>query len=159
MTAFLAGARPSAAAFAAIMRIVRKTGDETLNNNATIQDDDHLFIDLLANSAYAFHLHAIYLSNATPAFKIDWTLPAGTTMPSNTFMSGGTGASIQHGAYTGGLLTGIAGTGANAALDVWGIFKTGATAGQVKWRWAQDIANASNTIVRADSFLAVSLAG
>lgn len=59
---------------------VVKTLDETLNNNATLQNDDELFLSVVANIKYWLSMRLIMSSGATPDFKMLFTFPTGLTM-------------------------------------------------------------------------------
>jgi hypothetical protein len=135
-----------------ITLFARKTADETVNNSAVLQNDDHLLLTLAANATYSHFLNLTYQSNSTPALQIDFTLPSGASMIGNTFACGGSGASFQHGVMPSTSLIGAAGTGGNTGLRVWGLIVVGATSGTARLQWAQSVANASNTIVRNGSF-------
>lgn len=132
----------------------RKTLDETINNVGVLQNDDELSVSLpsLAGS-WEFWLHAIYNSGVTPDFQFSFTLPSGATMAQNTFICGGSGSAIQHGALSSGGTGGVDGLGADAALDFWGTLVGTGTGGPVTFRWAQQTATVANTIVRAGSSL------
>ena len=129
----------------------RKTADESLISNATLQNDDHLFVTLVANGIYRHFLNLTYQSNSTPAFSMDFTLPASATMVGNLFGCGGSGAAFQWGTM-GTSLVGAAGTGGNTGLQIHGMIIVGATAGTARVRWAQSVSNATTTYVRSGSF-------
>lgn len=129
----------------------RKTADETINNSAALQNDDHLFVSLEADAVYAHFTNLTYQSNSTPGFQMDYTLPAGATMAGNTYGVGGSGASFQHGSMTTSIV-GVTGTGGNTGLRIWGLIIMSSTAGTGRIRWAQNTANASDTIVRSGSY-------
>ena len=137
---------------ALIPLVARKTSDETVNNTATYQDDNELLLTLEPNAAYLGHLHMMFLSGTTPDFKYQFTYPAGVTLPEWSFVIGPTG-SQQTGEAVNGGVTGINGTGANSPIDAWGLVIVGSTGGTLRVQWAQNAANASNTTVRAGSFL------
>lgn len=135
----------------------RKTSDETVNNSTTLQDDNELFVSVAANQVYKLHLMVGYSSGTTPDFKINFSLPSGATMPRSSFITGGTGAAVQHGTFTGASVVGIDGQGSDASLQIWGTVVMGSTAGTVTLQWAQNTLNASDTIVRSGSTLELRL--
>lgn len=129
-----------------------KTADETVNNSTTFQNDDHLFAPVEANAVYSLDLYVVYSSGATPDFKQVFTAPAGTTLEASFFdYNGGAFAWAATGAL--GSVTALAGTGANAPFIIRGTLFVGGTAGTLQWQWAQNAANASDTIVRKGSRL------
>lgn len=132
-----------------------KSADETVNNSSTLQNDNHLVISVVANAAYTVDLYAIYNSNSTANLKVDYTMPAGAALSQMVFISGGTLSAIQHGVSLGtvGAVNGIAGISADTGLQMHGVLTTGGTSGNLTFRWAQNVANASNTIMRTGSYL------
>lgn len=137
------------------LRIVaaRKTADETINNTSVFQDDDELFVSLEANVVYLARVHIVYNSGATPDFKYAFTLPSGTTAPMWSFQGITTVSAFTYGVASSGGVSGLGGTGADQPVDAFGVVITGSTAGTMQLQWAQETANASNTIVRAGSYL------
>jgi len=136
---------------APIPRIVRKTTDETIISNSTYQNDDALVISVVANAIYTAHLHMIYNSGTVPDFKCVGTVPSGASTPNWTWHA--PPAPGQAVPLTTGLF--LDGTAANAPLDAFGLIITGATAGNVQIQWAQTASTASNTIVRAGSYISL----
>ena len=152
-----AGAKLRASVLSSLITEVRpvsalKVGDQTVNNSSTLVNDTNLFCSVVANAWYAYELHLTQNSNATANFKINFTMPAGAVMIRSNYLNT-TGAAIQHAPFTGASIGGLTGAAADAALDVWGSFTIGANAGTLQLQWAQNVANASNTIVRDGSFL------
>ena len=136
---------------APIPRIVRKTTDETIISNSTYQNDDALVISVVANATYTGHLHIVYNSGTAPDFKVVGTVPSGTTTPFWTWHAApapGQATSLTTGAF-------FDGTAGNAPFDAYGLVITGGTAGNVQIQWAQTTLTASNTIVRAGSYISL----
>ncbi len=131
-----------------------KVGDQTVNNSITLVNDAGLAVAVAASAAYAYELHLTYNSNGTANFKTNWTLPSGGTVVRSNLLAVA-GANTQHSSFTGPLVGGLLGAGADAALDMWGYFTTSTTAGTLQLQWAQTVANVSDTIVRDGSFLVV----
>lgn len=157
---FLAGEILTASALnSSLPRIVRKTSDETVNNSATFQDDNELFLSVEASTSYRVHLQLVYQSNATPDFKYQFTAPSGATFPVWTFLGKGGGVLVHDIAGSSGGVVGLDGNAANTAFEAWGILVVSSTAGTLRVQWAQNTANASDTIVRAGSFLELVRAG
>lgn len=130
-----------------------KTADQTVNNSAALVNDSELFVAVVANARYDFELRIVHNSGTTPDFKYGWTFPTGTTMryTQNTVPLAGTAFSlfvqIQTDTPQG------EGGAADRGLHAWGKVLVGSTAGTLRLQWAQSTANASDTIVRAGSYL------
>lgn len=126
----------------------RKTADETVNNSTTLQDDNHLGKLCTLSTSYEVELLLIYNSGATPDFKINFTGPAGSSF---TWVAISTlGISIPK---TLASSLALDGTGADASVLVKGLFIMSTTAGGLQLQWAQNTANASDTIVRTGSYM------
>jgi len=133
-----------------------KAADETVNNSATLQNDDDLLLALAANEVWAFKLVVIYLSGTTPDIKWHWTGPSGFTYDSSvsSFSSAlsvafgnpdESDSSPEH-------ITG--GRGATEVGFVWeGVVRCSTTAGNFQLQWAQNTQDASDTKVLAGSYL------
>jgi hypothetical protein len=131
-------------------KFARKTADETVNNSATFQNDDHLALTVVASATYVFRHHWVFNSGATPDLKSQFTVPSGTTMAYWTQSS-----SSIHAASGLTEASSVIYDGDGSDITVWtvGYIVTSSTAGTVQWQWAQSTANASNTIVRKGSIL------
>lgn len=132
---------------------VVKTADETVNNSAVYQNDDHLFKAVLANTTYKCNLDIQFSSTAVANFKIDFTIPAGATIYVPSFH-----ATIAYNvAGPNCAVTGVSGVGAGVPLPfrAWFTLVVGATAGTLQLRWAQNTAQVSNTVVYLGSSLQV----
>lgn len=139
--------------------VVRKASDETVNNSTSVQDDNELFIPLDANSTYVFEGLIIYNSSTVADFQIDFTVPSGATGRRNIIhgtsaISSCSTTSIN---YNGGSITavasGIGGTGADCDFPIVGTVTTSGTSGNFQVQWAQNTLEASDTIVKAGSYL------
>lgn len=130
-----------------------KTAQETVVNN-TMQDDNHLFVPAAANSEYVLHLHAIYAGPTAGGMRFEFSVPAGATI-AGTFLCGGSGTDTQHGfTIMSTPVTGVTtSTGVDRAMDLWATLVTGNAAGRVRFRWAQDVTNASPLAVGSGSSL------
>lgn len=132
--------------------VATKTADETVNNSATLQDDDHLSVSVQADAVYLVELEGVYNSGATPGFKTQLAAPAGSTAGS-AIGAGGTGSGFGGVTLTTALNWG--GAGAERWFRFTGKLTTAGTAGSLKLQWAQTAANASNTILDAGSSLRI----
>ncbi|HEX6471151.1 MAG TPA: hypothetical protein VF069_18775, partial [Streptosporangiaceae bacterium] len=101
-----------------------------------------------ANSVYSLQLRGIYNAPVAGGMRLQFALPAGAALSNGMFLCGGTGSATQHGANSSatGLLTGISGIAADAALDVRHRLVTSATPGNVTLQWAQDAASGTTTL-------------
>lgn len=128
----------------------RKTSDETVNNSATLQNDDHLFLSVAASTTYELDGVLHYNSGTTPDFKFGWTVPTGLTMKYTVQAVSGSFNGFSQDQTT---IPAIDGQGVDVAAVLTGIVIVSTTAGTLTLQWAQNTANASNTIVRAGSYL------
>lgn len=120
-----------------------KSGNETVNNSATFQDDDEIVGISLDVTTYYFDLEGVYTSGATPGFKTRLVWPASTT--GQAWGTGGTGNGFGNVSPTIDPLN-WGGDGTDNYFKLAGRVVI-ATAGTVKLQWAQQTANASNTII------------
>ena len=136
------------------IQLVYKSSDETINNSATLQNDNDLFTSAEPDSFYDFRLWLIINSGTTPNWKMDWTVPTGAALtwsiqegvPANLF-------AVLRGPYIAGASAAINGAGADQIVIVEGLLTTASTGGVLQLRWAQNTANASNTSVKTGSRL------
>jgi len=152
---FAAGDIPTAAQLNDLPpRWAYKSGDETIISNSTMQNDDHMFLTVAASTKYEFRLYAVYNSGTTPDLKIGWTLPAGAT---NVYRIDyfDTAAASQKGQSSTVPTTGFAvgGFGADLFAIFDGTISVSTTAGTMQIQWAQNTLTASNSTMRAGSYL------
>lgn len=145
-----AGTEPTAAQWQTLLPIKAiKGADQIVNNSAALANDSALFIPVNVSTTYDFQLRLIYNSGATPGFKFHFTFPVGGTASYTVHcLSGGTYKLFQNNDAS---TPSADGTGADLNIVVLGEIFIGANAGNVTLQWAQAVANASNTIVRANS--------
>lgn len=156
MATFLSGQRLTAAQLEALLPLWKtKTATETVNNSATLQNDDTLFVSVAANTVYNFESRIIHNSGTTPDFKAGWTYPSGLTMLYNRLGVGLAGGGNVHLLFASNETTSILDDGfaADRSFMMWGTVTVGATAGTLQFQWAQNTANASDTSVLAGSYL------
>ncbi|MEU8270822.1 hypothetical protein AB0B89_27150 [Sphaerisporangium sp. NPDC049002] len=135
-----------------------KSADETVNNSTAVQDDDHLFLSVDANTNYLVEALIVYNSNSTADFQMGWSGPSGATF---TWASGGMDTTVSGSLGSIDLKSRDIATTADSGgwnfsdliVRPAGRLAVGATAGTFRFRWAQNTANASNTIVRSGSVL------
>lgn len=131
--------------------LARKIADETVNNSASLQNDDALLLPVLANFRYAFDAEIRYSTNATANLKWAFTVPSGSTLVYSALY-------VPAGATTLALAEFINNAGGTAddsstRIRIRGLLDVGATAGNLQFQWAQNTANVSNTLVQNFSYL------
>ena len=145
-----AGADPTEIDVPAGATTVRKTADETVNNSATLQNDDHLFFAVAANEIWAIQLiFAYYISESGSGIKFGWAVPTGATMMWASQIIGET-TTLNTEANTTGLSPSSSIT---CLVRVFGVVVAAATAGNVNLQWAQSTAGVRDTTVKANSYL------
>jgi hypothetical protein len=128
-----------------------KSVDETITNNATLQNDDELFFPIGANESWVFRFTLQANSGTTPDFRFGVSAPGGATCsvgvidPEGAISNAGLGCGVA--------ITGIPGNGVNDVYEVVGSVDNGGTAGNVTLQWGQNTSNGAATIVRAGSTL------
>jgi hypothetical protein len=131
----------------------RKVLDETVNNSSTLQDDNELFVALTANNTYVFSLTLSYISGTTPDFKFKFNIPAGASMAYGVMGLDTAGGFTTAGNLNSGNTPSIGGSAGDAMAICKGTVIVSSTAGNLSLQWAQNVANVSDTIVRAGSIL------
>lgn len=131
--------------------VARKTADETVNNSATLQNDDTLALSAVAIADYLFECSLRYSTNGTANLKWSFTVPAGAAIVYSALHIPAGGSALT--------MTELINTGVGTADDsinyvrMLGIFQTVGTAGTLQLQWAQNTANASDTKVLSASFM------
>lgn len=147
----------------------RKTTDEIVNLTATLQNDNELFLPLLASATYRVSGIVQYSAINTVGLRSAWTFPAGATLALS--MIGALGSATTNGADSGywlangetasspapeiglGTLNDGGGTPYRIQALVNGYIIMGATPGNLQYQWAQITVNAATLTVYAGSFL------
>ena len=143
-----------------VAQMVRKTASETVTSSIVLQDDDHLFIPVVANGVYQVEVLLNITSSAGGAggMKIGLSTPTGST--SNVLSEININDNFH---WTRAWLTNntsyctentIDNT-KNPAARMNGIVTVGATAGVIKIQWAQNSSNSDPSILLPPSFLKV----
>lgn len=131
-----------------------KAANESVNNSTTLQDDDHLQFPIGANEIWVVELGMHYNSGTTPDLKIEVSGPA--TMFGRIGVLGLNGSLAAIAAsVTESIAVPIGGQGGGTDGFVLGkgVFENGGTPGTLRLRWAQNTADASNTIMYLHSWL------
>ena len=150
-------------------RIVIKYADETVNNSVSMQNDDELYTYLLPNSVYEIELKLIAdATNNTPDIKLQWDLTGDVEGLNTTAKRTLRGPSVSctsvteidnmkyawTGVIGGAIDYGVPATGW-AFINESMLLKTGNEGGLIQLQWAQDVAHASNTVVKSGSYMKV----
>lgn len=135
-----------------------KTADETVNGSNTLQNDDELILSITAGQRLAFEGKLVYFSGTTPDFKYQITgsatptfyyahhhaiVPGGTSFASVVISEAPDATGLQQ-------LTNISG---GVGFAFFGGVVYSSSAVSLTIQWAQNTANASDTIVYAGSYI------
>lgn len=150
---FAAGDKPTAVQMEDLRGLrVMKASTETVNNSATLQNDDELLLAVAANTTYRFLARLLFTSPTTPDIKFGFTYPAGATA-TYTLHGIAPGGSFAAFHQTETTISAQEGTGSASACTMIGTWTISSSAGTVQLQWAQNTANASNTQILPGSFL------
>lgn len=130
---------------------VIKAASETVNNSATLQDDDDLLFTVDPNAIYQVSGVITYSSGTTPDFKFGWTVPAGTIIDGVVTDSPDGAASNELKTFSESGSTVLNADAGDIATVIMFTVASGGTAGPVQFQWAQNTMTASDTILRAGS--------
>jgi len=158
---FTAGMRLRASHLTAMQPLyVRKVTDESLVSSTTLQDDNSLLLPVEANAVYELDAVIYYSTRSDTDIKMQWTLPSGfMEWIAYGLASGATGTSgsvvFERQFLSSTPVFGGAGAENSTFLSVSvkGSIHIGTTPGNMRLRWAQNVSNATATIVRGDSFM------
>ena len=142
--------------------LARKSADQTVNNSAVLVNDTHLLFAVAASEVWWLQAWLMFDGGTIPDIKFHWTLPASATMRWGATSDGDAsfGGSWSSFSTPVALLTEAStpayatiGAGTTIGLSLTGIAVVAGTAGNVQLQWAQNTANASDTIMRTNSCL------
>jgi hypothetical protein len=157
---FSAGSRITAAGInAAIALSVIKGSDESVTSSTALQNDNELFLPVVASATYLLACYLDYEggTQGNGDLKWTWAVPSGATMRylavyTDTSGNPRTGTTnldsdvVEAGSATAGVLKGV-------RMD--GTLVVGATAGNLQLKWAENTSDSTPTIVHAQSSLAL----
>ena len=139
--------------------VIVKAADESVNNSTTMQNDDDFSFSVAANTKYLVEMFIIVDGPTAQAFEWDWTVPSGATgWHAGLRALNFAGNAFQDSAdYTFSTQLGISVNGAGSPISalLTAYIDVDSTAGTVQWRWAQQVAAAVNTTVKAGSWMRV----
>jgi len=136
------------------IQVIRKTADQIVNNSATTVNDTDLKFPIESDGIWAFELWLQINSGSTPDFKIAFAVPASALAE---FQVSGDMGKAGTGDTPVAILNDLAAVAVSGratedfVVMVRGKVVAGGTAGNVQFKWAQNTANASDSIVRANS--------
>jgi hypothetical protein len=140
---------------------VVKAATESVISSTSIQNDDHLFLALAANTTYWFQAMLLYDGPAGNGMDMAWSFPSGATMQW-TVDSLGLGASgtadivsrdrLQ---ITGTPINGTSGAGTSLVAVPKGILTVGSNSGTIRLRWAQHTTSSTAVRVIAGSIMSI----
>ncbi|MEU3613111.1 hypothetical protein ABZ725_12500 [Streptomyces sp. NPDC006872] len=122
-------------------QVVVKAADTSRTSTATVANDAHLLLPVVANATYIVEAVLVW-TNGGGGFRADWSAPSGASMVWTD--NDGAGAADLGTDLTFSVTTG---TTFQGALVV------GATAGNLVVRWAQNASNTAATVLLAGSYL------
>ncbi len=137
-----------------------KSGAETINNSATLQDDNDLFVDL-AVGTWRVELIAHLTSNTTADFKSAWTTTGTITALARTTLGGGSSLSVvtDMTVRMQGLAIGtpndVGANGTSTNIYREDLLLDVSVAGRLQYQWAQNTATVVDTILTAASRLII----
>lgn len=132
---------------------VYKTSDQTVNNSSSLTNDTQLTVAVVANAVYRLESHFWFNSNTTANFKWQYAIPTAATYSLGVTGYDITGVLVSNGNFDQTIVLTAQSGGVDKHGSVYAIVTIGANAGNVVMKWAQNTANASNTIVRAGSHM------
>ena len=127
---------------------VVKTADQTVTNNAAFQNDSNLSFAMAANSTYTLDATINYSGTSTAAdFKYTFTAPAGSTVYINADAAKGTtSTTICNIAASGQTCSVLITGGFRGIININGYVRTGATAGNLQFQFAQNTGTAGQSV-------------
>lgn len=132
-----------------------KTADESVASSITLQDDNDLLFPVLANEIWAFQafLWVAQATNVGGGIRYTFSGPSGSTGNWGGLEAVATVALVEYVSLgTERIKTDFGVTSARPFI-LFGRISNGATAGDLKFRWAQETSDADATILKASSVL------
>lgn len=136
-----------------------KTADTTRPSTTTYAADPHLAAAVAANTVYSGEVVGVYQAAATPQIKFQLSGPTGTTFEAVTWHYdpgtdewGIAGGGVSQ-STPAAVVLGLVGTGSNVPFRIMFSAHVGANAGTVSLDWAQNVSNATGTILRKGTAL------
>lgn len=153
MTYFSSGVITAAQLEAIVPRIADRTSTQTVNGSSALVSDSQLFLAVAASTRYRLRGRILYNSNSTANFKFAFTFPTSTTLSFTVTGTAAGGSVLATFDQTDGTVSALAGAGADDSAFIDGIVTVSSTPGTLQVQWAQNTSNASNTQVKAGSYI------
>lgn len=133
--------------------VVKKV-DETVVNNATLQDDDELFVALEANKTYFFMVMVFIGGGTSPGgIRRSFNIPTGSTGFLNT--QNWANSTINNSDPMTNVIGGFTSPFGEGSLALYGRIIMGGTAGDLQYVWAQLNSDPISITIRQGSSLTV----
>ena len=142
------------------VKVVRKTADEELTSDTTLQNDNELLFAVAANEKWAFELYLLTAGHDNGDIKVDFTGPTAFTSlrwSGLGYSAAGAGgatlslSSIQDPPDS--IAFALSAPGTDWPVHLKGVLLNGANAGNLTLRWAQNTSYETATKVLAGSWL------
>jgi hypothetical protein len=138
-----------------------KSADTSRASTTTYADDPHLTFQGVANQVYNVYIRGNFFAPVTPSIKFQFVFPSGTFQGASWEYDPGTDdwqpnpvAGAMSSASPAALVVGLTGHATNNfPFRFEGRLALGITGGTCALQWAQNVSNASATIVRSGSWL------
>jgi hypothetical protein len=133
-----------------------KGSNQSVTNSTVLVNDSALVVSVAASATYWFQLFCEYEGVNGADLKWQFTVPAGATVHGVTmYHQVSSGLGITWDQFAAATTKTAAGSGAGTAvcMTAFGTCATAGTAGSLQFQFAQNVANATATIVHAGSSL------
>lgn len=159
MSLIQAGQKVTADALNAFSAIsIVKPGNTSIKSSTTITSDPDLTLEVDANTTYLFEASIGFEGGTTGSSDIKWkfAVPASALLRYNA-MYRNTGSAIDADWYTDSnvVSSGSNGAGNGRPIIMMGTLVVGAAGGSITFQWAQNTSSTTNTIVYAQSYMAL----
>lgn len=134
-----------------------KTADTSRASNAAYADDPDLAASVVAGGVYFVEIYGVYQAGATGQIKFQMTFPSGTMEASSWEYDPGTdewaATTVLSQASPALFVGGLTGTAGNVPFRLQGTAIIGTTGGTLALQWAQNVSNATATIIRKGTIM------
>lgn len=142
--------------------IATKDATESVTSSTTMQNDDELFVSVVANATYIVQMFLLHDSATAGDIKIGFSSPTdsvfawGVHGANTTNTSSAAVSSVNMTLQTTTATVSFGGGGSTGtAAFVAGTLTTAGTAGTFRFQWAQDVSSATASNVRQGSWLSL----
>lgn len=128
-----------------------KNSDESIISDDSLADDSQLVFPVLENSTYSFRGHVAFETDSAADFKFEF---GGVAAAASVEISGidGNGNHFISNAFNDAKTIYVSATG-TYHVTFNGVITTGATAGDISFRWSQYTSEATSTTVKKGSYI------